>query len=181
MGKYLIDETTLTNIASAIRTKINSTGDIPVKNFANEILNIQSKEDLSAEITAQDAVIAQIQSALEGKAAGGSVDTCTVNFWNDIPGSGGTSVKFIVTCFSDIGTTDISNTGELFKMDNASIHNVVCGSLILAIPVSGQFSTTSYKIYINEDIVENITNTQYHYFTIPKNVNTEEINIAIGI
>lgn len=67
MGKYLIDETTLTNIASAIRTKTNSTGNIPVTNFANEILNIQSKEDLSAEITAQDTVIAQIQSALEGK------------------------------------------------------------------------------------------------------------------
>lgn len=89
--KYLIDETTLTNIASAIRTKTNSTEDISVTNFANEILNIQGGEDLSAElaaqeetIAAQNSLISNMMTALEGKAIGsGSSEPTMVTITTD--------------------------------------------------------------------------------------------------
>lgn len=40
MGKYLIDETTLTGIADAIREKSGKLESIPVTNYATEIANL---------------------------------------------------------------------------------------------------------------------------------------------
>lgn len=45
MGKYLIDETTLTNIANSIREKSGKTESISVDEFANEINNIETGGD----------------------------------------------------------------------------------------------------------------------------------------
>lgn len=71
-----------TNIADAIREKTGGTATIVADDFPDAIRAIPTSEDLSAEITAQDAVIAQIQSALEGKAAGGNTtyNTCQIYF-----------------------------------------------------------------------------------------------------
>lgn len=71
MGKYVIDEATLTGIGDAIREKEGTTGAIPVNDMKNRIQAIDTQEDLDAEIAAQDDLIAQIDEKMKGKAAGG--------------------------------------------------------------------------------------------------------------
>ena len=87
--------------------------------------------NLDAEITAQDAVIAQIQSALEGKAASGgsaSIDTCTIipfdsgNFGiNNVP------ERYLAYTFTTIndGVITIGDAGYRDTMSN-----VICGSVL---------------------------------------------------
>ena len=47
MSEYIVQDTTLTNIADAIRSKTGGTNSITVNNMANEIDNISTKSDLS--------------------------------------------------------------------------------------------------------------------------------------
>lgn len=68
MSKYVIDDTTLTGIANAIREKDESTDAIPVADMAARIGAIDTAEDLSPELTAQDDLITQLQTAIQGKA-----------------------------------------------------------------------------------------------------------------
>lgn len=67
MAKYSIEDSTLTGIADAIRGKEGSSAAIPVSNFASRIGAIDTQEDLDAEMTTQDNLIAQLLAALEGK------------------------------------------------------------------------------------------------------------------
>ena len=81
--------------------------------------------NLDAEITAQDAVIAQIQSALEGKAASGntSIDTCTImplNFNNS-------SVRYLCYTFTTINNGAIATEDAGFEN---IMNNVICGSAL---------------------------------------------------
>ena len=99
MARYSIEDTTLTNIADAIRNKTGNAGYIVVNDMASKISGIETGTDTSDatatadeifagetaytadgkvtgtftiqdELTEQDTLIAQIQAALEGKAAG---------------------------------------------------------------------------------------------------------------
>lgn len=47
MSEYIVQDTTLTNIANAIRSKTGNSNSITVPNMANEISNISTKSDLS--------------------------------------------------------------------------------------------------------------------------------------
>lgn len=68
MRKYVIDDSTLTGIADAIRAKDETSDLIPVDEMAARIGAIDTAEDLSPEIATQDDLIAQLQTAIQGKA-----------------------------------------------------------------------------------------------------------------
>ena len=105
-----IDSRNLENIADAIREKTGKTGTMNVLNMPAEIRSIQGGLDTSdatasaneilqgetayvdgkkitgtftidSELTTQDDLIAQIQSALESKAAGGGNNNMTAETW----------------------------------------------------------------------------------------------------
>lgn len=78
MADYLIQESTLTGIADAIRTKEGSAGPIATTDFASRIANMFTGEDLDPELGAQDALIAQISEVLDGKGFAPDPDTLVV-------------------------------------------------------------------------------------------------------
>lgn len=57
-----------TDIADAIREKTGDTENIIADNFPDEILNIQTKEDLDAELTEQERLLEELETILSSKA-----------------------------------------------------------------------------------------------------------------
>lgn len=78
MANVLVEETSLTNIANAIRNKNGTAAKYKPSEMANAISQITTSEDLTSElteqntlITTQETTIDDIVSALQGKSAGG--------------------------------------------------------------------------------------------------------------
>lgn len=74
MADYLIQESTLTGIADAIRAKEGSAAPIATTDFAQRIANMFTGEDLDAEMLTQDDLIAQLAS-LASRLSGKAVDS----------------------------------------------------------------------------------------------------------
>lgn len=86
---------------------------------------------LDSEMSAQDTLIANIKTALEGKAAGGgggNVDTCTICINSDIPS--GYLVGGYVTVTQYIDGNFVASLYGWFSNSPSTIENVVCGSVI---------------------------------------------------
>jgi hypothetical protein len=78
MANVLVEETSLTNIANAIRNKNGTAAKYKPSEMANAISQITTSEDLTSElteqntlITTQETTIDDIVTALQGKSAGG--------------------------------------------------------------------------------------------------------------
>ena len=107
--------------------------------FANNNVDLQSildninalpvKENIDEEIAAQDDLISQIYSALEGKTAGGSggveLDTCTVA----INCEGPTNTEIFATIVSDGSISYLKEAKS--NVYYHEIENVLCGSVIV--------------------------------------------------
>lgn len=82
MANVLVEETSLSNIANAIRNKNGTAAKYKPNEMANAISQITTSEDLTSElteqntlITTQETTIDDIASALQGKSAGGGGST----------------------------------------------------------------------------------------------------------
>lgn len=72
MAEYLVQDTSLTAVADAIRAKTGGTEPLMFPDGMTEaIAGITGGEDLDAELATQDELIEQIMTAIEGKVAGG--------------------------------------------------------------------------------------------------------------
>lgn len=124
MGKYVIDETTLTGIGDAIREKEGTTEVIPVNNMKARIQAIDTQEDLDAELATQDNLIAQIMTELEGKAAAASVEvpTCSIS----MPNGNGYTIGYIGFVDNNVSYVSI----DINKSGTQYFDNVVCGGFV---------------------------------------------------
>lgn len=127
MDKYSIRDTTLTDIADAIRSKTKETGEIKVNEMAGKIGGISgSSEDLTAVLDAQQQLISELRTELEGKTSGGgaSVETCTVNVNYDKYVR-----KICYTRFTN-GIIEAVAINSLESGTTYTLNNVVCGSAV---------------------------------------------------
>lgn len=154
--RVIADKQDIVAIADAVRNKIGSTIEMSLGEIVTNINKIGSGStvDLDAEVTAQeniitsqDALIASIASALEGKAAGGSggmnPQTCTVNF-----SSTNSSISCALTTIDDSGVVSVVT---LFSSSNTSVSNVLCGSSLI---FNAAFvDLANYTITVNDEEV----------------------------
>lgn len=131
--------------------------------------------EANTNVSTEAGLIAQIQTALQNKAAGstgsGSVDTCTIKIINNITGLGHTVYGIGYSALND-GKISAVYLSEVFSAETEIIlNNVVCGSLL-------HVNHYGYK-YVSGTLsgglvdLDNITPLQY--FMVP----TE--NGAVGI
>ena len=137
-------------------------------------------------ISTQDEMIANIVSALEGKAAGGgsggSIETCTVYVDNNL--SGTMARGDLIYCFSilDGNTINKVETEQIAFMDGTTISNVICGSIgVVNISQAQNESVLSISDGDTEEKLSSIRkyDSDYHYFQIPYGRNNLWITVGL--
>lgn len=159
MAKYVIDEKTLTDIADSIRQKKGTTANITPENMPSEIECITGGgevEDLDAVLTEQEALIAELQDVLKGKASGGG----SYNFeWARVYEIeiGANSIKNSTDTVAYIKTlVDSYSTSLIILMSPLTVNNqlVLCGVSGVARCRDGKIASTAvgtaYDMFIPE-------------------------------
>lgn len=156
MAKYVIDEKTLTDIAESIRQKKGTSADITPENMPSEIAGITAGEDLDAVLTEQEALIAELQDVLKGKASGGG----SYNFeWARIYEIeiGANSIKNATDTVAYIETLVTSySTSLIILMSPLTVNNqlVLCGANGVTRCRDGKIANTTvgtaYDMFIPE-------------------------------
>ena len=89
MAKYLIQDTTLTNICDSIRTKEGSNGTIPVTQIASRISAIETGKDVSSvTATAGDVISGKVFVDSAGNQVNGSLVVQTYYYGAANPSNG---------------------------------------------------------------------------------------------
>lgn len=123
----------LSAIGNATREKTGITEQMSLEEIATAINGIVVQEDLTTEMSTQDNLIAEIQTALAGKAAGGGegVKTCNVQIktspWTQGVFLGVLAYTKLVD--GEIEPVHIADYEEVDEFD-IMLENVVCGTVI---------------------------------------------------
>ncbi len=137
MAKVLVNDTSLSDIADAIREKNGTSETYKPSEMGDAVREISGAEDLSTELTQQASLITQLETVLAGKAGGGSgganLETCTVTV----------SADHATNRFSSIGFTSIDENGKIIAQvatvssNTTVVENVLCGSVLACVATSG--------------------------------------------
>lgn len=206
MANYLIKEENLTSIANAIRSKTNKTDKLYPNEMAAEIISIEGGIDTSdatasadeifsgetayvngskvtgnftinSELSTQTDLISQIQSALEGKAAGGSdggsgssgIETGTVKVVNS---------TLIGTTISNIYYSYLDDSGNIISSfvnannKTVTLENVILNSVIV---ITAYGSTMDIDVAVGHGqgtVYSNIDGNSTIHIYIPKAINS---------
>lgn len=205
MANYLIKGENLTSIANAIRSKTNKTDKLYPNEMAAEIISIEGGIDTSDatatadeifsgetayvngskvtgnftinnELSTQTDLISQIQSALEGKAAGGGGSS----------GSSGIETGTVKVVNSALMGTTISNIYYSYLDDNGNIissfvnannktvtlENVIFNSVIVIIAYGSTMNVRVSVGYGEGTVYSNIDGNSTTHIYIPKAINS---------
>lgn len=134
--KILIDKSDLVGMADAIRSVIGSSDEFNIDELTTNVKENIGGENLDEVLEDQDDIIAQIQTALQGKASGGgggSVETCTLNI--TVTHDYG-YVEAIVTVADSDGIHTVS---EYIASEDGTVEisNIVIGSYVILADQNG--------------------------------------------
>jgi hypothetical protein len=160
-SKY-VDNSTVTAVESDVMSgkKYGANGSVKTGTFS-----------LDSELSTQDNLIAQIQTALEGKAAGGSggdINTCTVTLSLIDNTLWGSLLEYIVMRY--INGEFVVTPGTCDVNTLVSYNDVVCGSIIYACDVTG----LAYTAIMSDNLTPIQLDSQYDsmaWAIAPKNSN----------
>ena len=113
---------------------------------------------IDSELSTQDNLITQIETALEGKTAGGgNVETCYLGMFTDFYTPEGT---YYITCLNENNSIEVSSVS--WEDVNYGFENVVVGSTVVFVPNTNAQYTLNYVesfsgeinvVYLSGDIV----------------------------
>lgn len=162
MANVLVEETSLTNIANAIRNKNGTAAKYKPSEMASAISQITTSEDLTSElteqntlITTQETTIDDIVSALQGKSAGSGGDAeLEASFLSSIDGTLGANVTKLPNGITAIGNyafygnSNFAMTSlpdSITSIGNYAFHS--CGKLALSKYPNNLVSIGEYAFY----------------------------------
>lgn len=109
----------------------------------NALPEVGSTDDLNATITELETKVSTLNTALDGKAAGGgSFETCTVTV--NVTGDA-SNIQHVVATTVENGSLSqyVFMEGDLVATKSMTIENVLCGSTIFTLP---NFSTPGWTV-----------------------------------
>lgn len=140
MSNFILTEkSNLVAVADAIRSKTGQTGQMTLNQMISSTNNFAGSEDLTSELSEQDELIAEIQTALEGKVAGGepvlqnktvtpTTSVQSIKADSGYDGLGTVTVNAMPTATQATPSISVSSAGEITASSTQTAGYVAAGT-----------------------------------------------------